>query len=136
MNNILKVFLLLSVFVGSNFAGAVIIVHKNFPADSISASDLKKIYANKMGQWAHGGTIIRTLLKKGKAHKDFCKRVKKSNSKLKRFWKKQVFTGKGSAPKTFKSDANMIAFIASNEKALGYVDEATDVSGVKVLTIK
>lgn len=136
MKNLFKILLALNVLLSTNFAGAVIIVHKDFPVDSISKNDLKKIYSNKMKKWNHGGGIIRTILKKGKAHSDFCKKVGKSSSKLKRFWKKQVFTGKGSALKKFGSDADMVAFVAGNKKAIGYVDSKTEVSSVKVLTLK
>lgn len=136
MKNLLNIFLVLQILLSCSFAGVVIVVHKDFPVDSISANDLKKIYSNKMQNWPHGGSIVRTLLKKGTAHKEFCKIIKKSNSKLKRFWKKQVFTGKGSAPKSFSSDSEMLAFIAENEKAIGYVDSSTDVSSVRVLTLK
>ena len=135
MKKLLYILLSLSLFVVSTQAELVVIVNKDFPSNSIKKSDLKKIYANKMKTWSHGGTIVRSVLKKGKTHKSFCKVIKKSSSKLKRFWKKQVFTGKGSALKSFGSESDLVSFIASNKDALGYVDSSTDTSQVKVLSL-
>ncbi|MCJ8347181.1 substrate-binding domain-containing protein [bacterium] len=75
------------VLINVSQAELVLVVHKNFPKDSISKGDLKKIYVNKKKRWSHGGSIVRSVLKKGKTHKTFCKMIKKSPSKLKRFWK-------------------------------------------------
>ena len=136
MKNLKYIILTLSLLTTSYHAELVLIVHKDFPMDKISKKSLKKIYRNKMKKWKHGGSIVRSFLKKGKTHKVFCKVLKKSPSKLDRFWLKQVFTGKGAAPESFSNGKAMIAFIAENKNALGYVDSSIDTSNVKIISLK
>lgn len=125
---------LVCIFTSSfTYADLVVVVHQSSPLTAITASDLKKIYANKLGKWEHGGAIVRTVLKKGSTYKSFCKKIKKSSSKLKRFWKKQVFTGKGPALKVFSSENKLLEFVETKEGAIGFVDSSSDTSKVKVL---
>lgn len=125
-----------ALLIGTTHSELILIVHKDFPLSSISKKDLKKIYRNKKKKWDHGDPIVRSFLKSGKTHKTFCKTLKKSPSKLDRFWLKQVFTGKGAAPEMFSSQKDMIAFIAKNKNALGYVDSSIDTSKVKIISLK
>ena len=136
MSKKLSILFGLLVLVSVSFSELVIVVHPNSPLAKISAKELKDIYRNKIKKWKFGGAIIRTSLKKGETHKAFCKTIKKSPSKLKRFWKKQVFTGKGAALKKFKSEKELINFIKDNELAIGYIDSASANDSIKVLPIK
>ena len=46
-----------------------------------------------------------------------------------------VFTGKGSVPKEFGSDAEVVAYVARTRGAIGYVSVAASVEGVKTLVV-
>lgn len=59
--------------------------------------------------------------------------MKKTTSQLRAYWSKLVFTGKGSPPKTFDSDAEVVAAVAGNPGLIGYVQAAAVDDSVKVL---
>ncbi|PCJ21318.1 MAG: hypothetical protein COB02_01665 [Candidatus Cloacimonadota bacterium] len=136
MKTIIKIILLFSLLAPTNFANLILIVHKDFPINSISKNDLKRIYSNKMKIWSHGGSVVRVLLKRGRIHKKFCKLIKNSPSNLRRFWKKQIFTGRGLAPKSFISQKDIVEFVSSNRSAIAYVDSSTDIDSVKAIELK
>jgi len=59
----------------------------------------------------------------------------KSDQALRNYFKTLVFTGKGSMPKSFPSDAEIIKYVAKTPGAIGYVSASTDAAGVKKIAI-
>ena len=57
-----------------------------------------------------------------------------SESQLKSYWSKLVFTGKGQPPRDVQTDAEMIELVAGNPNIIGYVDISSVTDKVKVLT--
>ncbi|MDP2246328.1 phosphate ABC transporter substrate-binding protein [Pseudomonas sp.] len=78
---------------------------------------------------------------KGVDHKDwsptkdafYTSVTNKSESQLKSYWSGLVFTGKGQPPPTVGGDAEVIAKVAAEADAIGYVDAASVNDSVKVL---
>jgi ABC-type phosphate transport system substrate-binding protein len=60
----------------------------------------------------------------------------KSDQALRTYLKSLVFTGKGSMPKSFGSDAEIVKYVASTKGAIGYVSPASDAAGVKKLQVQ
>jgi ABC-type phosphate transport system substrate-binding protein len=56
----------------------------------------------------------------------------RSVAQVKATWARITFTGKGTPPKELKSDADVKAFVASNPKAIGYIDSGAVDGSVKV----
>lgn len=50
--------------------------------------------------------------------------TQRSADQFDKYWKKLVFTGKGSAPATAKSDAEVLAYVAAHPGAVGYVTKS------------
>ena len=48
----------------------------------------------------------------------------RSSAQMKAVWARIMFTGKGVPPKELKSAAEVKAFVASDPKAIGYIDSA------------
>jgi hypothetical protein len=46
-----------------------------------------------------------------------------------------VFTGKGSMPKSFASDAEILKYVAKTPGAIGYVSAGADAAGVKKIAV-
>ncbi|PCJ16286.1 MAG: hypothetical protein COB02_16675 [Candidatus Cloacimonadota bacterium] len=136
IHTIKNIILVLILMVNFSYAELVLIVHKDSPIKHISVKHLQKIYENKSKTWAHGGSIIRTSLRKGENHRNFCNILGKNTTQLKRFWKKQVFTGRGPSLKTYSSQKSLIEYISTHENSLGYVDSSIDTSLVKVIKIQ
>ena len=61
------------------------------------------------------------------------KALNKSNSQLKAYWSKLVFTGKGTPPKEVDSDAEMLSLISNNPSFIGYIDSSAVTDAVKVV---
>jgi ABC-type phosphate transport system substrate-binding protein len=59
--------------------------------------------------------------------------TKKSESQLKSYWSGLVFTGKGQPLPSLAGDADVIARVAAEADAIGYVDAASVNDSVKVL---
>ena len=124
-------------FVSVSFAADIAIIANNSVGDaSLSKDAIKDIYTGKQAKWSDGSKIYMSAQKKNDTHKAFTKGfVGKSPSQFRMFWKKQVFTGKGKAPKAFKSDAGIIKYVAETDGAIGYVSSGVAVDGVKTITV-
>jgi hypothetical protein len=104
-------------------------------AGELSAADVKEIFLG--AKESVGGTAVVPVLGGGAAHEAFLKAyVGKSDQALRNHFKSLVFTGKGSMPKSFASDADVIKYVASTKGAIGYVSGGADVAGVKKIQVK
>lgn len=130
----LLVFVLTSVLASA--AEYAIIVHPSGP-DSLGKDDVRNILLGNKSKWDAGGVIKLAVLTSGSAHEAVVQEfTARSSDQFDKYWKKQVFTGKGIAPDCFKTDADMIAFVARTPGAFGYVSAGAAPAGVKVITIQ
>jgi hypothetical protein len=58
-----------------------------------------------------------------------------SKNRLKRFWLDYSFAGKGQAPISFNSQAELKNFVARNPGAIGIIDQSNSTGDIKVVTI-
>jgi len=117
-------------------AGDVVVIANESVSDtSLSQKMVSDIYLGKKSTWSDGSKINFVVLK-GSAQETFLEKyVRKTESQFNTFWKKQVFTGKGSPPKSFDSDSAMITFVSRTPGAIGYVSANANVANVKTFTI-
>ncbi|NOY63240.1 MAG: phosphate ABC transporter substrate-binding protein [Gammaproteobacteria bacterium] len=128
--------LLFMVITGQAVADVAVVANKGIGVDSISAKEAKKVWLGKTKSL--GGTSVKPAdLPKGNASRDhfYSHVVKKSEKKLKAYWAKIVFSGKGSPPKPLGSDAEVVSWVASTPGAVGYVDSTAADDSVKVLMV-
>jgi ABC-type phosphate transport system substrate-binding protein len=59
--------------------------------------------------------------------------LQKDSAQVKAIWSKLVFTGKGTAPKEFKSAAEVKKAVAADPAAIGYIDKSALDDTVKVI---
>lgn len=112
-----------------------VIVNKGVPEDSVDADTVKAIFLGKKSSWSDGSPIKFVILKSGSTHDVFLKTyVKKTAIQFSTYWKKQVFTGKGTIPKSFDSEGELIAYVASKSGVVGYVSGTADTASVKVVS--
>lgn len=53
------------------------------------------------------------------------------------YWQQQIFSGQESPPVEKQSDADVLAFVRSNPRAIGYVAAGTDLgAGVQAVTVQ
>ncbi len=120
---------------------AVVIVQKDVKVETIKQKDLASIYLGKTVDWKDKSGIVFVTLKKGDTHKAFLKGyVKKTDKQFSTYWKKKMFSGKCELPKAFKTDKELVAFVAKTKGAIGYISPksvaALEGKTVKKLTVK
>lgn len=115
----------------------VVIANPSVAASSLSKQDVSNIYQGKKSTWDDGSKIVFVVLKGSAAHDQFLSEyVGKTQAQFDTFWKKQVFTGKGTPPQAFDSDQAMIDFVAKTAGAIGYVAAGANVANVKTITVQ
>jgi hypothetical protein len=113
-----------------------IIANPGVTAASVSSDELKAVFlATKTS--LGDGHVEPVLAKGGAAHEAFLKAyIGKTEAALETYYRSLVFTGKGSMPKAFASDAEVAAYVAKTKGAVGYVSAGASPAGVKTLEVK
>lgn len=102
---------------------------------AIDDADISRIFLGKVKQFSGGDkiTIINLKFKEATRNEFEEKVLKKSASQVKAYWSKLMFSGKGKPPKELGSDKEVIAFVAANPGAIGYIAAASADGSVKVV---
>ena len=88
----------------------------------MSVDELKNVFLGNTSSLSDGSKVEPVLAESGAAHDEFLKDVVgKSAPALKNHLKTLVFTGKGSMPKSFASEADIVKYVAKTPGAIGYV---------------
>lgn len=119
-------------------AGDIIIIGNKSVAESkLAKNDIKNIYLGKKTTWNDNEKIVFLTQDDTSISDEFLKEyVNKSASQFDSYWKAQVFSGKGTPPKSFASDSEMVQFVAQTKGALGYVSSNEGLDNVKVITVE
>jgi len=117
------------------WAEVVVIGHPGITADSLSVKQVAKIWLGKSKRIPGGGKAKVVDQKPGSAVRDefYKKAVRKTDSQLKSYWAKVMFTGKGAPPKALADDAAVKDWVVATPGGLGYVDSGSVDDKVKVL---
>jgi TonB family protein len=113
-----------------------VIANPSVPADSISARELQSVFLGETTV-LHDGTRVEPVFEKGgSAHEAFLKDyLHESDDQLQNYFRSLVFSGRGTMPKSVRTDAEVVAYVAKTKGAIGYVSSETNTSGVKSLDI-
>src|ERR1039458_2353769 len=120
-----------------SLAGDVkVIANSSVKADTISTAELKRVFLEEKNSLADGTHVEPVLQKGGPAHAAFLEEyLGRSEDDLQMYYRTLVFTGRGSMPRTFSSDAEVVAYVARTRGAIGYVSAAASTDSVKTLVI-
>lgn len=119
------------------FADILIISNKDVPDSALSRKEVQEIFLGKRVQWSDNSKIRFVTVKNPDIHKAFLKQyLKKSNSKWKAYWKRMVFTGRGTPPKQFKTTQELLDYVSKTDGAVGYIDSETTAVNVNVVDVK
>lgn len=132
-NSTLCGLILLSV---TSFAHAeiAVIVSKDSGATA-STDQIPRIFLGKLKNFDNGEVATPIYAQdENPSHKEFNSKVlKKSAGQLKAYWSKLLFSGKGSPPKEFSSDADVINEVIANKGTIGYISAASVTDDVTVI---
>lgn len=129
-----KWLLAMSLCSGMAMADVAVVVHPS-NTDSLDQATISRIFLNKKKSFPSGNKALPLAMAEGDAAtEEFNSAVlKKTAAQLTAFWSKLVFTGKGQPPKAFDSTAAMLAEVASNPDAIGYIDASAVDDTVRVV---
>ena len=134
LKSILSVCALTLAAAGVN-AEVVVIVNPKNPAANLSAEQVAALYLGNSSTFPDGGaaTLADQPESAGVRGTFYEKATGRSAAQAKATWARLTFTGKGTPPKELKSDADVKAFVASDPKAIGYVDSSPVDGSVKAV---
>ena len=114
----------------------VVVANSSVPAASIAPDDLREIFLGTQHSLSNGSKVTPVLLKSGRTHELFLKSyLGKSVEGFRTWWLQIVFTGQGLLPKTFASEADLVAFVGRTKGAIGYVTLASVRGNVKCIPV-
>lgn len=115
----------------------IVVANPSVKTSEIGADELKQVFLGAKSSLSDGSAVEPVLSQGGPTHEAFLKaHVGKTDPALRNHFKSLVFTGKGSMPKSFASDADIVAYVAKTKGAVGYVSAGAALGGAKKLAIK
>ncbi len=114
-----------------------IIVNPEVEIGTLTQAEVARIYLGKKTFWESGSRITPSLLnEKSPLTEAFLEEsVRKTVRQYRAYWKRRLFSGKGTAPKTFSSSRQVANFVADNPGAIGVVDASFDDDRVKLVEL-
>ncbi|MBS0289523.1 MAG: phosphate ABC transporter substrate-binding protein [Proteobacteria bacterium] len=117
------------------YADLVVIVNKDMPISSLSPEEISRIYLGKTKFLANGIKVIPVDQESGTASrvKFYSNIIRKSDTEMKSYWSRVIFTGQGYPPIQESDDRAVKDLVAKNPNCLGYVDRSVLDGSVKVV---
>jgi ABC-type phosphate transport system substrate-binding protein len=140
MNKRCLAILLFGVFLNgavANAQDAVVVVNNGVKATAASSDDIRNVFTGEKSSLGDGSRVTPVTLKAGPTHEAFLKIfVGKGDNAYRTAWRNLVFTGQGSMPKMFDTEAALVDYVAATPGAIGYVGKGTEHEKVKTLAVK
>jgi TonB family protein len=113
-----------------------VVANPGVKTDSISIGELRNIFLAETETLRDGSHVEPVFEREGAVHDAFVKDfLKQTNASLRSHYGELVFTGKAAMPKSFNSDAEVVAYVAVTRGAIGYVSASAGTEGAKVLAV-
>ena len=123
---------------GADKPGFSVVVNTESKLAKISDDDLARIFLGKKTLWEDSGNRVQPALLEEElpVAQGFLEgALKKSVSQYRAYWKRLLFSGGGSAPRTFKNSTQVIEFVARQPGAIGIVESGAADARVKVVEV-
>ncbi len=116
-------------------AGLVVIGNTSLDFSTLSQGKILNLWLGRIKKLPNGKPPSIIDQAQGTSSRDifYRKIVKKNESQLKAYWTKKSFTRKGRPPKTVANDKSVIEWVSSHKEGLGYINEESANSSVKIL---
>jgi hypothetical protein len=131
------IFSTLTLASGLPAAGEVrIIANNSVDTSSISAAEIKGVFLETRTALKNGARVHPVIVK-GPAYSEFVERfLGKTVDGLENYYRSLIFSGTGTIPKVFASDADAIAYVSRTKGAIAYVNASAAPIGVRKLEVK
>jgi ABC-type phosphate transport system substrate-binding protein len=119
-----------------SLADIVVVVHPANDA-ALDKKSVQRVFLGKEKKFSNGKEVlpinqVPSSAARGSFDTDTLGR---SSTQIAAYWSKLVFTGKGIPPKELDNDAAVLAIVADNPNAIGYIDSASVSGAVKVISL-
>jgi ABC-type phosphate transport system substrate-binding protein len=128
--------LLLTCYItGSAFAETLVIVNKNAKVETLDKEQIADIYLGKSPTLPNGEQVIAIDYNENIPLRDtfHSATTGKTQSQLKAYWSRLLFSGKGTPPKEVDDEASMKKLVADNPSIIGYISSENVDDSVKVV---
>jgi len=119
-----------------SLAEVVVIVHPSNDA-ALDEKAVQRIFLGKEKKFSNGKEVlpVNQVPSSGARSSFDTDTLGRSSTQIAAYWSKLVFTGKGIPPKELDNDAAVLAIVADNQNAIGYVDSASVSGAVKAISL-
>jgi ABC-type phosphate transport system substrate-binding protein len=115
-----------------------VVVNAANPTSEMTMEDLARVYLKKQTSWKSGGqvTVVDQSPRSPVRARFSTQVLGRDVPTMKNYWQQSLFSGRGVPPIEQPSDTQVLAFIAANPNAIGYVSADVQLpAGVKVLEV-
>jgi len=137
-------FVLKTATIGDLFAqthpppGFVVIVHSSNSLTKIDRQILEYVFLKKITRWPNKDNIRPVDLPIDSAVREkFTKEIlQRSIVAIASYWQQAIFSGRDVPPVELKTDNDVMKYVAEHPGAIGYIANANNLNGIKVLTLE
>lgn len=116
----------------------VVVVNAENPLDTIDPDALRRIFLKQSQRWPEGGEALPVDQSAASAVRESFSRsvLRQPQAAINAYWQRQILAGRANPPPVKATDAEVLAFVESDARAVGYVAAASPLpSGVKRLEL-
>ena len=117
----------------------VVIVNAANPVTAVAGGELSSLFLKKATQWSGGLPAMPVDLgPDAAARESFSRQIHhKGTAAVKAYWQQMIFSGRDVPPPEKAAPREVVAFVAANRGAVGYVPAGTALgAGVKTVDVK
>lgn len=119
-----------------------VVVSASNPVTTLTRREAAEIFLKKKTRWEGGGEIapvdqsatslVRAAFTRDVLESEGLGRL----SAVQTYWQQQIYSGRSAPPVIKVSDAEVVAFVAANRDAIGYVSREVATPGLKTVTVE
>jgi len=114
-----------------------VVVNPEAGVSQLPQEELARIFLGKKTLWESGNRITPAMIDESTpVAADFIvTMVRRTVAQYQAYWKRQLFSGGGTAPKTFRNSAQVLDYVTKNPGAIGVVEASASDDRVKVVEV-
>jgi hypothetical protein len=119
--------------------GFRLVAHPAVSQSYVLKNEASDYFLKKDTDWGDGTAVLPVDLTVKEIQEAFSDQVHgRSRSSIKKYWQRQIFTGRGTPPPERASDREVLDFVSQTPGAIGYVSTDARINGneVKVLELR
>lgn len=126
----------------SQDADVKVVVSPESPVKSLAKRDVARMFLKRTTSWPDGTAVVPVdQSSRSTVRVAFTREILKTEgfekmSAIENYWQQQIFSGRGSPPAIMATDAEVVAFVAANPGAIGYVSGTAEVSATMTIALE